>query len=186
MQEFIKQLKTKSVGRKTFLLVWVMLIICSLVHSVYNDFYYLNYREWGISDWLINYQGGFVRRGLLGEVLFMLYQLHPFNLRFALLAISIITSVLFLIIVVRIFIKHSWSIAILPMGCCFFFTFLSIAQRKDFILLILTYAIFTIYNRYLKKPHQATPCFSALSQSCSFLYMRRLSFSASPSWLYTH
>lgn len=66
MRGLFKQLKPESVGRKIFLLVWVMLIVCSLVHSVYNDFYYLNYREWGISEWLINYQGGFVRRGLLG------------------------------------------------------------------------------------------------------------------------
>lgn len=149
MRGLFKQLKPESVGRKIFLLVWVMLIVCSLVHSVYNDFYYLNYREWGISEWLINYQGGFVRRGLLGQGLFLLYQLHPFNLRFALLTISVLTSFLFLILIVRIFIRRGWSMAILPLGCCFFFTFLSIAQRKDFILLLLTYAMFTIYKHYL-------------------------------------
>ncbi|MDY6271460.1 MAG: hypothetical protein SPL43_08760 [Prevotella sp.] len=46
MRGLFKQLKPESVGRKIFLLVWLMLIVCSLVHSVYNDFYYLNYREW--------------------------------------------------------------------------------------------------------------------------------------------
>lgn len=46
MQAFLKSLRSVSVGRKIFLLVWLMLIVCSLVHSVYNDFYYLNYREW--------------------------------------------------------------------------------------------------------------------------------------------
>ncbi|MDY4626709.1 MAG: hypothetical protein SO442_08905 [Prevotella sp.] len=120
MTGLFKQLKPESVGRKIFLLVWVMLIVCSLVHSVYNDFYYLNYREWSISEWLINYQGGFVRRGLLGQVLFLLYQLHPFNLRFALLTISVLMSFLFLILIVRIFIRRGWSMAILPLGCCFF------------------------------------------------------------------
>lgn len=120
MQAFLKSLRSESVGRKAFLLVWLMLIVCSLVHSVYNDFYYLNYREWGISEWLINYQGGFVRRGLLGQVLFLLYQLHPFNLRFALLTISVLTSFLFLILIVRIFIRRGWSMAILLLGCCFF------------------------------------------------------------------
>ena len=41
MRGLFKQLKPESVGRKIFLLVWVMLIVCSLVHSVYNDFYLL-------------------------------------------------------------------------------------------------------------------------------------------------
>ncbi|MDY6271459.1 MAG: hypothetical protein SPL43_08755 [Prevotella sp.] len=74
----------------------------------------------GISEWLINYHGGFVRRGLLGQGLFLLYQLHPFNLRFALLTISVLTSFLFLILIVRIFIRRGWIMAILPLGCCFF------------------------------------------------------------------
>lgn len=33
------------------------------------------YGNWGMSEWLINYQGGFVRRGLPGEVLFQLERL---------------------------------------------------------------------------------------------------------------
>ena len=164
MQAFLKSLRSESVGRKIFLLVWLMLIVCSLVHSVYNDFYYLNYCEWGISEWLINYQGGFVRRGLFGQGLFLLYQLHPFNLRFALLTISVLTSFLFLILIVRIFIRRGWSMAILPLGCCFFFTFLSIAQRKDFILLLLTYAVFTIYKHYLTR-----------KSVCSFILLAFLS-----------
>ncbi len=39
-----------------------------------GDFSQIRFGVWPISEWLINYQGGFVRRGLIGEVL---YQLFP-------------------------------------------------------------------------------------------------------------
>ena len=31
---------------------------------------YDNKVEWTISEWLINYQGGFTRRGFIGEIIF--------------------------------------------------------------------------------------------------------------------
>ena len=39
-----------------------------------GDFSQIRFGRWPISEWLINYQGGFVRRGLIGE---LLYQLYP-------------------------------------------------------------------------------------------------------------
>lgn len=39
-----------------------------------GDFDQIRFGVWPMSEWLINYQGGFVRRGLIGEVLF---QLNP-------------------------------------------------------------------------------------------------------------
>ena len=43
----------------------------SKFHSFYSE-----YSAWQYVDWVINYQGGFVRRGLIGEILF---QLHRFT-----------------------------------------------------------------------------------------------------------
>ena len=48
-------------------------IFCSYYFSQQFN-YYLN-MKWNrltISEWLINYQGGFVRRGLLGELFFQI------------------------------------------------------------------------------------------------------------------
>ena len=42
---------------------------------------HLNLVEYTISDWLINYQGGFTRRGLLGEIVFQINSLFPIGLR---------------------------------------------------------------------------------------------------------
>ena len=39
-----------------------------------GDYDQIRFGVWQMSEWLINYQGGFVRRGLVGE---LLYQLHP-------------------------------------------------------------------------------------------------------------
>ena len=38
-----------------------------------------------MTEWVINYQGGFVRRGLLGEVVFQISNLFNLNLRFSFL-----------------------------------------------------------------------------------------------------
>jgi len=40
----------------------------------------LDLSVWQYGDWIINYQGGFVRRGLIGEILFKLYQITFINL----------------------------------------------------------------------------------------------------------
>ena len=47
-----------------------------------------------MTEWVINYQGGFVRRGLLGEVVFQISNLFNLNLRFSFL---IFQSFLYLI-----------------------------------------------------------------------------------------
>ena len=42
-----------------------------------GDYDQIRFGVWPMSEWLINYQGGFVRRGLLGEVLFQLRPGQP-------------------------------------------------------------------------------------------------------------
>ena len=57
----------------------------------------INFYEWVIersyyeySDWLINYQGGFTRRGLIGEFLFIVYEIT--NIRLDLLLYLFVVS----------------------------------------------------------------------------------------------
>ena len=47
------------------------LLVVALIFQI-SKFYtfYLEYSDWQYADWLINYQGGFIRRGLIGELLF--------------------------------------------------------------------------------------------------------------------
>ena len=48
----------------------LLIIIGGLLNTLSNKTY-LN-DSWTIGEWLINYQGGFVRRGLLGEGIYIL------------------------------------------------------------------------------------------------------------------
>ena len=52
--------------------------------------FYLEYSVWQYADWVINYQAGFVRRGLIGEILFRIYQLTSIDLDFLILAFVIL------------------------------------------------------------------------------------------------
>lgn len=47
------------------------LLVVALIFQI-SKFYtfYLEYSDWQYADWLINYQGGFIRRGFIGEILF--------------------------------------------------------------------------------------------------------------------
>ena len=42
--------------------------------------FYTEYSTWQYADWLINYQGGLVRRGLIGEILFRLHKFTSVDL----------------------------------------------------------------------------------------------------------
>ena len=55
-----------------------ILIFFSFLIVIINFFYFVKEQSLNqYSDWLINYQGGFVRRGLIGEIF---YQLHKISL----------------------------------------------------------------------------------------------------------
>ena len=54
---------------------FILIIIGSIFNLLKNKTYY---NIWTIGEWLINYQGGFVRRGLFGSIIYKLS--HIFNL----------------------------------------------------------------------------------------------------------
>lgn len=126
------------------LLMYIFLHIYSALLN-YNT---LQYASWDISDWLINYQGGFVRRGLIGQMLFGIYSWHPFDVRIAIAAIYSISSLLILVLCLWIFKKEGWSPLILFTGCCFSYTLFSMFGRRDFIILLFSYFIFVSYRNY--------------------------------------
>ena len=56
---------------------------------------YNNYVEWTISEWLINYQGGFTRRGLIGEIVFQISKLSSLTIRETIFTFQITTYLLY-------------------------------------------------------------------------------------------
>ncbi len=59
----------------------VYLVVLYLFASFFLYQKYNNLVEWTISEWLINYQGGFTRRGLIGEIVFQFSKIFSTTLR---------------------------------------------------------------------------------------------------------
>ena len=72
-----------------------ILIFISLIFQI-SKFYsfFLEYSSWQYADWLLNYQGGFVRRGFIGEVLFKFHKYT--NIRLDLLVLFLVSSLIVL------------------------------------------------------------------------------------------
>lgn len=157
--------------------ILITLGITSLYIFVPNIFYkFIN--GWPFNEWLINYQGGFVRRGFSGEVLFWLYKfdLQPKYIIFTISIISfyhIIFNILFLIkdrnVFYRLFVLFNpFGLFFLVQNIDFFFArrdlfylnfFIFLGKRKSInfwyffvlsVLLILNYGIyiFLIFTLY--------------------------------------
>ena len=65
-----------------FAFIWLY-----LKHGVGNDS--------TISEWIINYQGGFTRRGLIGEIIFQISKLSSLTIRETILTFQITTYLLY-------------------------------------------------------------------------------------------
>ena len=81
----------------------ISLIISGIPLNLYKNRFYDN--SWTVGEWLISYAGGFIRRGLPGQVIFYLSSNLDINPIFLTWLISV-SSILFLFILVRIF---SWG-----------------------------------------------------------------------------
>ena len=118
----LKKFKTNESFRKLFAL---FLLVFALTQVLYNLFRIPSRGgdNWGTGEWLINYGGGFIRRGFFGEILLNL----PFTGAYTLWMLIVFQSWLFLIIWVY-FVKtlarlnYEWPyIAIIcsPFALCF-------------------------------------------------------------------
>lgn len=139
-------------------------------------FFYPSYQSWEISEWLINYQGGFVRRGLAGQVLWMLEQWHPFDVRVAITLFCIISTIVVLWVIVRIFNRRGWALLIIPTGFCLGFTMFSTWARRDFLSLMLAYAIFVLFRHVARNPGKRTGWIAFYIVSATQLLIHEASF----------
>ena len=121
-------------------------IICFI--ALYSFIYIPDYESYQISDWMINYEGGFVRRGLMGQLLLSANTIHTFDVRYAILIIELMSYILFFYLLFRIFTKYKWSLlgAMYPIAC----STTSIAvYRRDFMMLCLCYFSYNYFFKYL-------------------------------------
>ena len=81
----------------------ISLIVLGIPLNLYNNRFYDN--SWTVGEWLISYAGGFIRRGLPGQVIFYLSTHLDINPIFLTWFISLF-SILFLFILIKFF---SWD-----------------------------------------------------------------------------
>ena len=60
---------------------FIGLLILAFIFQILKFYtFYEEYSDWQYADWLINYQGGFIRRGLIGELLLQIHHFLSINL----------------------------------------------------------------------------------------------------------
>ena len=66
-----------------------------------------------VSEWLINYQGGFTKRGLIGEICFQIAMLFDLSLRFVIFLFQSFIYLIFLILIYRFFRNISTNLIVI-------------------------------------------------------------------------
>lgn len=144
----------KNNENKLFFIYLSFLFICASIflfnkHSVGNDS--------TISEWLINYQGGFTRRGLLGEFAFKLALVFEAKIRFIIFLFQLFFYLIFLILIYN-FIKNI-KINFLLRFALYTPIFLlfplaeieSLVRKETVIFIIFIIFLFLASNKYNKK-----------------------------------
>ncbi len=178
MKKILDYLKTNQTQiLRGIIVLWGIYLVVRFV-SVYAVAS-IEYREWTISEWMINYEGGFVRRGLIGQLLYELFQLYPYPINFAIIIICFVSFIGLIVLLVRLFNREGWSCVLLFTPVLFEVTFRwdLFWNRRDHLALIITWAIFYCYSRYINKHKtgfmiimQVLSIFTLLMHEASFFF----------------
>jgi len=171
------------INTKKSLITIVLVTFLFQVVKFYS--FYEEYSVWQYGDWIINYQGGFVRRGFIGEILFKLYQITSINLDILILIFVILIITLnsyFLIRSIK-YIYNSYINVLIFLSPGFFLYPMmesEIVGRKDILLLfILGFFVFfvkKINSKNLFLLLNFSIVFLTLSHSAFLFYMPYLLF----------
>lgn len=131
-------------------LLFLQLIYVFLL-SISYDNYIQAFQDFTISDWLINYEAGFVRRGLCGQILFYLYKYFGINTGHLIYFLSYLFLFVFLYLFIKEWRKNGLSIFLLPSVCLIgaFAKSDLLWFRRDILIFILIWYIFKQYKLFL-------------------------------------
>ena len=106
-----------------------------------------------MAEWVINYQGGFTRRGFLGEIVFQISQIFNFQLRKSFLVMQILIYLAYFYSIYIFFIKikynYIFTLAIFsPLFFVFSLTELEALGRKDILMFLVFIINFIIYGKF--------------------------------------
>lgn len=143
---------SKIFNSKNILFILIFTVSISQLVKFYS--FYIEYSEWQYSDWLINYQGGFIRRGLVGEILFKIYRIFNIDLDILVLitVFSLILFISFLLVKTIHHINNNLDILIFLSPGFFLYPLMNseVVGRKD-ILMISAIGFFCFFGNRIKK-----------------------------------
>lgn len=94
-----------------FLFLFTSTLIADLIQRLWLGYFK---ESWNITEFLINYQGGFVRRGLLGEVILKTHRLFGLDVYSIIIGISIVAYLILIIYFIKNFVRNRMSLVIFP------------------------------------------------------------------------
>ncbi len=139
--------------RATF---WAMLLAMAWQTGMHLWMYYqgaYGYDYGCINEMLINYEGGFVRRGLFGEIFWGVRSIFSFSVAHAIVIIYYIGFLFLAVLLVSLFKRNGWSLFILPFPMCMYVYLCDpyfLIGRRDCWLLLLAYLCFGLYHKYIR------------------------------------
>lgn len=96
-------------------LVYSIFLFSLLVRFTIQLLASYDFEGWDFSEWLINYEGGFVRRGLTGEILFFFVRNLNVDLEWAIKIFCLFCFIVVAVFFVKSFMKKGYSLYILPL-----------------------------------------------------------------------
>ena len=137
--------RSKSIVYCLLFINMVLLVVETAKEALKN---LRNEELWNVSDFLINYQAGFVRRGFLGEILYQICEPLSLDPRYIIAPLCLITAGLLFFLIVRFFIKRHLCLWILPtLYVCGGADII----RKDCIMMLLVLCIFSSIPSLLRE-----------------------------------
>ncbi len=130
---------------KFFFKIYVIFIFFASITILYHKFLYPS--DWTTSEWLINYQGGFVRRGLIGQIIVSINNFTNLNPRYLVYIFEVILLAFYYYLIIK-FIRIKFSpililIIFSPLSFIYPVAETETLARKE-ILLFCIYIIFLI------------------------------------------
>lgn len=132
------------------------IVIIYFIYLIFIYLFFLHYHldqfplKYVYTDWLINYEGGFVRRGLLGQIIYKLSTLTDINFKYILLTFQIFGYLLYIGLILNFLLKIKinffWILLIFStISFLYPLSELEALGRKD-IYVILLFSVFSLLN----------------------------------------
>lgn len=128
---------------------------------------------WNLSDWLVNYNNGFVRRGLWGEFFLYLYNSYNLDIIQGIYLITIISTIALILFTIYFFRKKGLSVFLLPCALLLgSFTMHNITSfRRDALMLLLIFLTLYLYRKWIENDRKRWIYYILLSLTGIFVIL---------------